>query len=79
MYTRTMSTTGPIELAGIFDTTSDEDNQFKQAVETLDRLSTEPIERWIDLLPVEQVQRVADMLHAIIERTRRAMALAESG
>jgi hypothetical protein len=36
-------------------------NQYKQAVETLDRLATKPIDRWFCLLPVKQVQRVADM------------------
>jgi hypothetical protein len=46
------------------------DDQFKQAVETLDSLTTKRIDRWFGLLPVEQVQRVADMLHAIVERAR---------
>jgi hypothetical protein len=45
-------------------------NQYKQAVETLDRLATKPIDRWFGLLPEEQVQRVADMLRAIVERAR---------
>jgi hypothetical protein len=46
------------------------DVQYKQAVETLSRLATKPPDRWTGLLPVEQVQRVADMLRAIVERGR---------
>jgi hypothetical protein len=46
------------------------DSDYKKAVETLDRLATKPTERWTDLLPVETIQRVADMLRVIIERAR---------
>jgi hypothetical protein len=51
-----------------------DNDTYKQAVAALDRLTTKTVERWIDLLPVEQVQRVEDMLHAIVERIRRARA-----
>jgi hypothetical protein len=55
------------------------DSQFKQAIAMLDQLATKPIDRWIGLLPVEQVARVADMLRVIIARSRRELTSVRPG
>jgi hypothetical protein len=50
-----------------------DDDAYKQAIAALDRLRTKPIDRWVGLAPLEQVQHVADMLNAILA-TRRDKA-----
>jgi hypothetical protein len=43
--------------------------QYRSAIETLVTLATKPVDRWLGLLPPEQVARAADMLRVIVERS----------
>jgi hypothetical protein len=49
-------------------------DQYKQAIEILDALATKPVDRWLGLLPPEQVARAADMLRSIVERSAQRAA-----
>jgi hypothetical protein len=48
------------------------DKQFRTAIEILNTLASKSVDRWLGLVPPEQVAKAADMLRLLVERMQRA-------